>query len=89
MRKQSIAKKNGGDGVCSLTPTLRCLYDRKCLFLFLRLFSAAVQGLILFIFGLTWRDHLLLRTLKHKLADPLVAAIRKGITEGGSSVQDV
>lgn len=53
-------------------------------FSFLQLFSAEIQGLILFIFGLIRRDHLLLGTLKHKLADPLVAARSKRIAEGGS-----
>lgn len=43
------------------------------------------QRLTPFILGLTWEDHLLQETLRHKLADPLVAARRKRIT-GGESV---
>lgn len=56
LRKQSV-----WDSVCSLT------IRTKCLFLFFSFSQQKKQGLILFIFGLTWRDHLLPRTLKHKL----------------------
>lgn len=57
---------------------------QKVSFSFLRLFSAENQRLVLFTFGLTWGDHLLLRTLRHKLADPLVCAIRERTAEGES-----
>lgn len=80
LRKQSIAKWRRW---CLLSHTNPALFVcQKLSFSFPGLFSAAVQGLLLFIFVLTRGDHLLLRTLKHKLADPVAAAIRKGDNRG-------
>ena len=88
-RPNNRAKREGkgkiaGDSVCSLTPTLRRMRTSVTQSVFPLFFSFSQQknqGLTRFIFGLTWRDHLLLRTPKHKLADPLVAPLRKRITE--------
>ena len=88
-RPNNRAKREGkgkiaGDSVCSLTPTLRRMRTSVTRSVFPPFFSFSQQknqGLTRFIFGLTWRDHLLLRTPKHKLADPLVAPLRKRITE--------
>lgn len=86
LKKQSVAKMVR-DSVCSLTLALCYMatsMTERVFFCSSSLSQQKNQGLILFICGLTWGDHLLLRTLKHKLADPLVSAIRKRITEGGS-----